>query len=269
MRLAIDHHTRYRFSEPQSRLVQTLRLTPGDTHDQTVVDWRIDVDCDVRLRHAVDGFGNRITMLYAEGPIAEIAITVAGQVLTTEANGVVRGSAEPLPPDLFLRTTARTAPDAALTALAREGAGGDGAMLDRLHRWNLALATRFPDAPDRPDRGDSAAEALASGDPDSRDLAHIFIAGAGTLGAPARYVSGYRQQPGGACAPHGWAEAFVEGLGWVGFDPSAGICPDAAYVRMATALDAPGAAPIAGIRQGVGVEELAVELQVERMVGDA
>ncbi|MDR6853624.1 transglutaminase-like putative cysteine protease [Sphingomonas sp. BE123] len=267
MRLAIDHHTRYRFSSPQQRLVQTLRLTPGDTHDQTVVDWRIDVDCDVRLRDTIDGFGNRVTMLYAEGPLTEIAITVAGQVLTTEADGLVRGSNEPLPPELFGRTTPRTEPSAALAELARASAGA-GDALDRLHRWNLALATRFPDAADLPDSGATAAEAFA-GEPDARDLAHIFIAGASALGLPARYVSGYRNCGEGTCPPHGWAEAWVAGLGWVGFDPSAGISPDANYVRMATALDFTGAAPIAGIRQGAGIEELSVALQVERMNGEA
>ena len=267
MRLAIDHQTRYRFSRPQQRLVQTLRLTPGDTHDQTVVDWRIDVDCDVRLRDAVDGFGNHITMLYAEGPIAEIAITVAGQVLTVEADGLIRGSNEPLPPALFLRTTPRTMPDAAVAEMAREAAR-TAAALDQLHRWNLALAARFPDAKDLPDSGATAAEAFAA-EPNARDLAHIFIAGASALGLPARFVSGYRQCGEGTCPAHGWAEAWVEGLGWVGFDPSAGISPDANYVRMATALDFNGAAPVAGIRQGAGVEELSVELQVERMKGDA
>lgn len=268
MRLAIDHQTRYRFSAPQQRLVQTLRLTPGDTHDQTVVDWRIDVDCDVRLRDSIDGFGNRVTMLYAEGPIDRIELTVAGQVLTTEADGLVRGSNELLPPPMFRRTTARTTPDAMLAEWARDTAGS-GEVLAQLHSWNGALCQRFPEAADRPDRGATAVEALEGGDPDCRDLAHIFIAGASALSLPARYVSGYRNCGEGTCPPHGWAEAWVEGLGWVGFDPSAGISPDANYVRMATALDFNGAAPIVGIRQGEGVEELSVELQVERMNGDA
>ena len=35
---------------------------------------------------------------------------------------------------------------------------------------------------------------------------------------------------------HGWAEGFVAGLGWVGFDPSDGICPDERYVRVAIGL---------------------------------
>jgi transglutaminase-like putative cysteine protease len=269
MRIAVEHLTQYRFSEPQSRLVQMLRLTPSDTIDQTVLSWRIDIDCDVRLRDAVDGFGNKVTMLYAEGPIADIAIVVAGQVLTTESNGVVRGSHEPLPEGLFLRETPRTISNEALNAFAGETMGRGADTLDRLHRWNAALAARFPGAPDLPDAGRSAAEAFVATRPSSRDLAHIYIAGARSLGLPARYVSGYRQHEGGESAPHGWAEAWVEHLGWVGFDPSAGISPDESYVRVAIGLDAPGAASIAGSRLGQGREEMAVDLHVDRLGGDA
>lgn len=268
MRIAVEHLTQYRFSEPQSRLVQMLRMTPGDTIDQTVLSWRIDVDCDVRLRDTVDGFGNKVTMLYAEGPIEAIAIIVAGQVLTTESNGVVRGGHEPLPEGLFQRSTARTASNEALSAFARDTFAGGSSMLDRLHRWNAALAARFADAPDMPDSGLSAAQAFAALNPSSRDLAHIYIAGARALDVPARYVSGYRQHEGGESAPHGWAEAWVEGLGWVGFDPSAGISPDEGYVRVAIGLDAPGAAPIAGSRLGQGREEMAVDLHVDRLGSD-
>lgn len=269
MRLAIEHHTRYRFSEPQSRLVQMLRLTPGDTVDQTVLSWRIDVDCDVRLRDTTDGFGNRVTMLYADGPIEGIAITVAGHILTTESSGVVRGSFEPLPEGLFLRETPRTASSDALAAFAQTARDGCTSTLNCLHRWNGALATRFPDVPDLPDAGLSAAAAFDAAERSSRDLAHIFIAGAHAVDVPARYVSGYRQQAGEACAPHGWAEAWVDELGWVGFDPSAGRCPDESYVRVAVGLDAFGAASIAGSRLGQGDEEMAVDLHVDRLGTDA
>lgn len=269
MRLAIEHHTQYRFSEPQSRLVQMLRLTPSDTVDQTVLSWRIDVDCDVRLRDAVDGFGNKVTMLYAEGPIDGIAITVAGQVLTTESNGVVRGSHEPLPEGLFLRTTPRTEASDALAAFARPALGGEGATLDRLHRWNRALAKRFPGATDLPDSGMPAAQAFVAPRPSSRDVAQVFIAAARAFDVPARYVSGYRQSESGSCAPHGWVEAWVEDLGWVGFDPSAGISPDEQYVRVAVGVDASGAASIAGSRLGQGGEEMKVDLHVDRLGSDA
>ena len=84
-----------------------------------------------------------------------------------------------------------------------------------------------------------------------------------SIGAPARYVSGCcrlagEQRP----TPHGWAEAHVEGLGWVGFDPCTGLSPQDDHVRVAVALDAAGAAPVAGSRLGEGEERLDVEVRV-------
>ena len=268
MRIAVEHRSRYRFSEPQARLVQMLRLTPCDTQDQTVVSWMIGVDCDARMRDAVDGFGNAITMLYAEGPIAAIDITVTGEVLTTDTSGVVRGSAEPLPPLLYLRGTPRTRAGDGIPAFAQDSVAGTTDPLERLHRLNAALHARFRCAPDAPDTGVSAAEAFVSGDATSRDVAQMFIASARCLELPARYVSGYRVAGGAPCAPHAWAEAHVDGLGWVGFDPVIGRCPDESYVRVAVGLDAAGAASIAGTRIGHGEEELDVALSVDRLGGE-
>ena len=187
MRIAIDHRTHYRFSEPQARLVQMLRLTPCDTQDQTVVHWHIGVDCDARLRDATDGYGNAITMLYAEGPLAAIDITVTGEVLTNEATGIVREAIDPLPPLFYLRTTPRTLADAALCDFAGQSAGA-GDPLDRMHRINTALHARFPSAPDLPDTGVTAAKAFAGGETSSRDVAQMFVAAARSLRIPARYV---------------------------------------------------------------------------------
>ncbi|MGR6328606.1 transglutaminase family protein [Sphingomonas sp. XXL09] len=262
MRLSIDHRTVYRFSAPQTRIVQMLRLTPENSHDQTVARWRIDVDCDARMRRSRDGFGNAVTMLYADGPIDSLEIAVRGEVLTSHASGVVRGVADVLPPALFLRTTETTAADAALAAFAREARGSDG-QLGALHRFNRALHARF--APDcgRPQPGLTAAAAFARPSATTRDMAQMFLAGARALGAPARYVSGYSLADGAhRPTPHGWAEVHVDGLGWIAFDPSAGRSPEEEVVRVAIALDAAGAAPVAGSRLGEGEEELAVDVTV-------
>ena len=266
MRIAVDHRTLYRFSEPQARIVQMLRLTPTDTESQTVVSWRIGVDCDARLRDAVDGFGNHVTMLYAEGPIAALEVSVTGEVLTANSDGVVRGAHEPLPPIFYRRATPRTAASVALAEFAAEVAQGD--PIARLHALNAALHVRFPTAPDLPDHGAGAAEAFAGAAASSRDVAQIFVAGARSLGFPARYVSGYRMDGEAHSAPHAWAEAHVDGLGWVGFDPATGLSPTETYVRAATGLDATGAAPIAGTRVGQGEEKLDVDLHVDRLGGE-
>lgn len=267
MRIAVEHRTRYRFAEPQARIIELLRLIPSDTLDQTVVAWRVDVDCDARLRQAEDGFGNETMMLYAEGPLDTIEVAVTGEVLITDCNGVVREAPEPLPPLFFLRTTPRTTPDKAIVCFAQD-AVGDGSVLDRLHRLNTALHARFAVAAEERDSGRTASEVFQTKQASPRDVAHVFIAAARGLAMPARYVSGYRQGDGARCAPHAWVEAYVDGLGWVAFDPGEGMCTDDHYVRVAVGLDSAGAAMVTGQRIGAGTEALDVDVQVDRL-GDA
>ncbi|HEU0044270.1 transglutaminase family protein [Sphingomonas sp.] len=265
MRLSVDHRTTYRFTVPQSRVVQLLRLTPGNSHDQTVASWRVHVDCDARMREGRDGFGNHVTMLYAEGPLTTVEIAVQGEVLTSHSDGCVLGVAEPLPPALFLRPTGATPADPAICRWSREVA--TGTAVERLHTLNRALHARFAIERGRGDPGLDAGAAWARDSATPRDLAQIFCVAARALGAPARFVSGYHlweidgeHRP----APHGWAEAHVEGLGWIGFDPTTGMSPEEEYVRVAVALDAAGAAPVAGSRLGAGAEELEVDVAVSR-----
>lgn len=262
MRLSIEHRTVYRFSTPQARLVQALRLTPRNNHDQTVARWRIDVDRDARMREGRDGFGNAVTMLYVDGPLDAIEIAVAGEVVTSHSNGVLHGVAEVLPPAVFLRATAATPRDPAIATFAH-AAAGDAAPLPALHRVNAALHERFALDRGRPAPGLAADAAFARDAATPRDLAQIFVVAARSLGMPARYVTGYTaldgdQRPG----PHGWAEAHVPSIGWIGFDPCTGLSPEDGYVRVAAALDAAGAAPVAGSRLGEGDEELAVAVNV-------
>ena len=110
----------------------------------------------------------------------------------------------------------------------------------------------------------TAAEVLALGRGVCQDHAHVFIACARQMGVPARYVSGHllRQDTEHQEAAHAWAEAWIEDLGWVGFDPANGVCPTERYVRVAAGLDYLGAAPVRGASYGGGGERLAVRLAV-------
>ena len=99
-----------------------------------------------------------------------------------------------------------------------------------------------------------------------RSMALATVSAARSMGYPARYVSGYLMMNDRVMqdASHAWAEAHIQGLGWVGFDVSNGISPDSRYVRVATALDYRGAAPISGMRFGQGTESMDVSLQVQQ-----
>ena len=108
--------------------------------------------------------------------------------------------------------------------------------------------------------------ALAAGQGVCQDHAHIFCSAARLLGLPARYVSGYLMMNDRVeqDASHAWAEAFFEGLGWVGFDISNGYSPDERYIRVATGIDFREAAPINGMRMGGSGEGVLVSLRVEQ-----
>jgi hypothetical protein len=227
MRITVDHRARYTFDAAQPRLVLMLRLNPQDGHDQTVCNWHVGVDCDARMRETRDGFGNRVTMLYAPGPIDAVEVHVTGEVLTADGNGIVGGAWEPLPPVLFQRASPLALAAPAILELAAGLAEHDA--IERLHLLNLGVRDR-------------AAETRSAG-----DLAHDLIAAARSLGVPARYIAGFRAAE-GRTQPHAWAEAHVDGLGWIALDPSRGVCADDSYVRVAVGLDAATAAPIAGPR---------------------
>ena len=265
MQLLVHHSTTYHYSEPARRVIQLLRVTPASFTGQAVLDWRIDVDRDARLREGRDGYGNVTHMLYVDSPIESLAISVAGRVLTEDRAGVVQGLPHDLPREVFLRATGLTAAGPAIAELARWFAAGGDPGIARLHRLAGRLYDSLRFDTEATEVETQAEEALAAGHGVCQDFAHIFIAAARAAGRPARYVSGHLFRRDGAHfqeAGHAWAEAWVEDLGWVAFDPLNGISTDDAYVRVACGLDYRGAAPIAGARSGGGDERLAVEVRV-------
>ncbi|CAM3085491.1 Transglutaminase-like domain-containing protein [Sphingomonas antarctica] len=263
MRLSIDHHTRYKFSEPQARVVQLLHMTPLDNEAQTVLDWRIDVDCDARLREGTDGYGNHVTMLYVDGPVEALAITVRGQVLTEDMAGIVRGAPEPLPPVFYTRGSAATSAGEATIALARSARGSD--PLERAHRLNGVVAHAVTIEGGRAEKILAPDDILASGHATVREAAQLMVAAGRAAGFPARFVSGHSLHgPDRARrrSAHYWAELHLGAIGWVGFDPCAGASPDESYVRVAVGVDLAEVTPVAGTRIGGGVEELDVAVSV-------
>lgn len=267
MRLTIDHHTRYQFSEPQARVVQLLRMTPADCIGQTVTDWRIDVDCDARLREGRDGYGNITTMLYIDGPISAVELMVRGEVLTDDSGGQVGGCVETLPPLFFSRLTPLTAPDAAISALAATAVADRVRDADTAVQLMSAVHSAITPHPGRTDKALSAADALARGRGSVRDCAHVLIAAARAAGYPARLVSGHCLDGPNAAShssAHCWAELHVADSGWISLDPSTNRCPRDSYVRVAIGLDASDSTPLSGTRRGGGIEALDVNVRVAK-----
>ena len=139
--------------------------------------------------------------------------------------------------------------------------------LPLLHGLMTALNREMKFDTDPTHSATTAAEAFALRRGVCQDLTHIFIAAARQLGIPARYVGGHFYRVDGVTAQdagHAWAEAYVEHLGWVGFDPTNGIGTTEAHVRVAIGLDYLGAAPVRGTRYGGSGETLKVAVHVDQ-----
>ena len=264
MRLSVHYSTTYTYAEPVRRVIQLLRVEPLSFAGQSVLDWRLDVDQDAKLREGRDGYGNVTHMLYVDSAVSSLTISIAGRVLTEDRHGIVQGLPHDLPPEVFLRSTPLTLPGPAIRKLA-DACDGKGGQIERLHRLvgrihdGLRFDTEATQVETR------AEQAAAEGHGVCQDFAHIFLAVARLSGIPARYVSGHLFRRDGQKeqeAAHAWTEAWVEDLGWVAFDPVNGISTDDAYLRVACGLDYRDAAPIAGARAGGGDERLTVEVRV-------
>ncbi|WP_028640104.1 transglutaminase family protein [Novosphingobium acidiphilum] len=247
MRLAIEHATTYRFSGPIRQGQQRLRLTPVSSAGQSVIAW--DIACEgAQIEVGYDDeYTNRVTLVGLTPGTPAVTIRAHGVVETRDESGVTGRHAGYLPLWHFSRDTALTARGTKVAALVgglENGAARD--PLATLHTLTERVRAAVVYAQGHTDVATTAEAALTAGRGVCQDQAHVFIAGARALGIPARYVSGYmlidgrEQQDAG----HGWAEGFVDGLGWIGFDVANAICPDDRYVRVACGRDYRDAAPV-------------------------
>ncbi|HWG03693.1 MAG TPA: transglutaminase family protein [Beijerinckiaceae bacterium] len=250
MRFRIHHDFVLSYPAPAKSIIMVLRLTPRSHEGQHIVAWRIDLHVDCLMNASEDAFGNIVHMFNVEGPLQRVGILVGGEVETFDAAGIVRGAPERMPVPLFLRETMPTSADASLRAFAAEVAATRNGTLDILHGlMNAIHATIAFDA--EADATVAAAEAFTTKRGGAPDFAQIFIACARHLNIPARYVSGFFSPAGdddGSARMHGWAEAFVPEIGWIGFDAQNNLCPQENHVRIACGLDRLGASPLRAAR---------------------
>lgn len=267
MRLAIRHSTRYRFVDPVKHGLQRLRLTPKHTQGQTIIDWSMEyVGAKEELSYDDQNF-NHVTLISVLEGVTEVHVTCHGVVETEDKAGVIGRHSGMLPLWAFLSQSDLTRPGPRVRALAQQVGREDG-PLAMLHRLSYAVREQVAYGTGHTGVATTAEEALVTARGVCQDHAHVFVSAARLLDIPARYVSGYLMldHQVNQDAAHAWAEAWVEGLGWVGFDISNGISPDPRYVRVATGRDYRDAAPVTGISFGTLTEALHVELAVEQQV---
>ena len=70
------------------------------------------------------------------------------------------------------------------------------------------------------------------------------------MGFAARFISGYHAVEADQHELHAWAEVYLPGGGWRGFDPTAGIATSDRHIAIATGAEPMQAAPVSGTFRG-------------------
>jgi transglutaminase-like putative cysteine protease len=265
MRLKIEHVTHYTYDSPVVSALQQVRLTPPTAPGQTVLSWATEMSGGSAELSYTDEHQNHVELFQVDPGATHVAVTAVGEVETHATIGVVAEHRELAPLWLYRRETALTDPGDLLRALVAPFVD-DELSIENLHALSAKIRDAVTYEVGATTSGIAVEEALTRGAGVCQDHAQIFVTACRVLNAPARYVSGYLMMDDRISqdATHAWAETWVEGLGWVGFDISNGISPDERYVRIATGLDYRDAAPIRGVRVGDGAEHLSVSLQVQQ-----
>lgn len=238
MRLKIEHRTVYRYASPVTLQAQRLVITPRDGSELTTIARTLHCEPQADFLWTVDVFGNQI---------ATASFTHPTQTLTIASDVELDHRAPEWPvfaidPGAHGYPFAYTLDDLVdLGALAQPDwltAGADtvgdwarrfvlGPRTDTLSLVkdlnagilnSVAYRTRDEEGTQSP------AETLTLGSGSCRDIAALFIEAVRHLGMGARAVSGYLidldQPADDAGSSHAWAEVYLPGAGWIGFDPT-------------------------------------------------
>lgn len=259
-----EHLTRFTYSAPVYVEPLTVRLRPRDDAAQRLIRFDVAVTPEPGgIAQATDVEGNTSIRLWFEGLTDVLEIHTSFAVETMRSNPfdyVVRDPTVLRVPVRYpeaeraaIRHYRRVPGDETVVAFAREVLAltdaNSASFLDALtHR----IAREFTHVI-RPS-GDAypPAVTLAERTGACRDLTVLFIEACRSVGIAARFVSGY-QDPGDDDAErelHAWAEVYLPGGGWRGYDPSAGIAVADRHVAVAAGPTPRDAAPTEGTFRG-------------------
>lgn len=262
------HSTRYRYTGPIAETVMEVRLRPMDGIGQRCIDFNLELSHGVKARSYVDGFGNRVHYFNLVRPHS--ALNVVSRSTVETGLGLDEDPGEELVQD-FLRFRAPIREVDGIRELALRHAITDPSSPTEVERaldeLTIAISRDFTYDRTVTNVYSSVDDVLTLRAGVCQDFAHLFIAVARAIGVPARYVSGYIHSPGESAgtASHAWAEAWVGGRGWIGFDATHPIRTTPHHVRLAVGRDYTDAAPTRGVYVGSATGTMAISVKTREV----
>lgn len=284
-RLRLFHETTYDFQNAVQLGPHILMIRPREGHDVRIESSRLEITPSANVKWYRDALDNCVAMASFNGRARQLSIVSEVIIQHYEEqplNFLVADYAVNYPfnyqPDEYVALTPylyteEPAPGPELdTWLKRFWQPHQTietyALLDRLsqaigseHRYVI-----------REEPGvQTPAETLEKGTGSCRDFAYLFMSAARYLGLATRFVSGYLHVPATEQAfgeTHAWAEVYLPGAGWKGFDPTSRVVTGNHHIPAAVAVKPNAVPPVAGHFTGPEYEQpvLSVKVQVREIV---
>jgi uncharacterized protein (DUF2126 family)/transglutaminase-like putative cysteine protease len=275
VRVAIQHRSRYVYPRPALLGPQLLRLRPADHARAAIERYRLVVEPEHRLHWQRDPHGNhvaRVTFKPGQAtPALDLLVELAVDIRPVNPfDFFVDERVARMPfhyPDKldgelapFLDTGDPAYRFGRKTTALLASVPTSGNTIDILVALNSAVRQRIAYViRDEPGVW-TPEETLERGRGSCRDAAALLVALMRARGVAARFVSGYLVQltdegmipdePKGVDRDvvdlHAWAEAYVPGAGWIGFDGTSGLLCGEGHIPLAATASPSHAAPVEG-----------------------
>jgi transglutaminase-like putative cysteine protease len=281
-RLKILHRTYYNFSAPVQLQPHRLLLRPREGPALHIESLQLDLTPTARLRWVRDAYDNSVAMASFDTPASHLAIIsecIVQQFDETPLDFLVADFAVHYPFSYDAESAEILHP-----YLHRPPQSEQALIEDWVHRYwqpgepvqtygllarlctgiSQSLTYQIREQPGV----QPAVDTLARGIGSCRDFATLFMEAARYLGLAARFVSGYLNSPfedGRSGSTHAWAEVYLPGAGWKGFDPTSGEIAGARHIAVAVARLPDAVSPVSGAFFGPEGADLSVGVWVSQL----
>jgi len=280
MNYKIIHTTTYTYTQAVELTPHIVRLRPRSDAFQTLREFAIAVEPEPKgISQVVDLNGNDIIKLWFSGTTTELKVKVSSEVethCTNPFNYLLEPWAlhlpiadYPAPMLAHLQPYMESCTDPAVVQLAQElwhsCGGGVLSFLSALNRriyrtcQHMIRETGAALPP-----GITWRQQAGS----CRDLTVLFVEACRAAGLAARFVSGY--QEGDLTRNdrhlHAWAEVYLPGAGWRGYDPTQDLAVGDRHIALVTSARPQHASPISGSFRGSGASsQMEYELLIDKL----
>lgn len=262
-RLQIHHATRYVFDESVTLLPHKLLLRPREGRDIRIESSRFQISPAHQIQWQRDMYDNSVALVAFSEPSGRLSID--SQLILQHfddwpldflvADYAVRypfnyDLAEQAGLSAFLMPIFAAAQPLVGQWLRPLWVPGQVVETYLLLEWiNKSIAMGFNYSYREEPGVQSPVDTIANGSGSCRDFATLFIEACHYLGLAARFVSGYQYSPAvpaGQGTTHAWAEVYLPGAGWKGFDSTSGTIVGNDYIALAVSRHPELVPPVSG-----------------------